>query len=207
MIDKRAFWNGRILGWEKKRYRESFFFYSSIYYRRKNCLKLISELVSPGQSIVELGCGSGTLVENLSGDINYHGYDFSEVAIDEARDKFKHKKRFSFSVMDLTLLEDDITADLIVGLGFIDWLEKNEFKNILEKCDSPLLLFSYSERRRHWFRRIYDLYSKLFFQQEYRPQFYTTEEIKQLLNSRGYQIQQVITGSGMLFGGMIVARK
>ena len=54
------------------------------------------------ENIVDLGCGPGHFGEmlNLNG-INYHGYDFSTVAIEKAKKRVRGHRNKKFYVMDL----------------------------------------------------------------------------------------------------------
>mgnify|MGYP003132524038 CR=1 FL=1 len=54
------------------------------------------------ENIVDLGCGPGHFAQMLNLDgINYHGYDFSNVAIEKATERLKGEKNKKFYVMDL----------------------------------------------------------------------------------------------------------
>lgn len=207
MINKRYFWEKRILQWEEKRYGKNLFARSSIYHRMHNALKVLHRIYQPGMSVTEFGCGSGILASHLPPDARYDGHDFSEVAIKRANANLSDRKSFSFHVTDLVATDRIWKSDIVLGLGFIDWITPSDFENLLKKIDSQYIVFSFSNKSTHWFRKFYSFYSSVMFKKEYTPYFYSVEELRTLFLAHGYKIEEVVLNNGMLFGGIILASK
>jgi ribosomal protein L11 methylase PrmA len=80
---KKLFWDSKILKWENKRYFQQKC--NSLIARRELAFKDLSKIIK-GKSVIELGCGSAHLANNLleQGATHYYGYDFSSKAIQNA---------------------------------------------------------------------------------------------------------------------------
>jgi len=50
--------------------------------------------LSEGERVVDIGCGTGTMFENLPNEVAYWGFDISETYITMAREKFGDKGEF-----------------------------------------------------------------------------------------------------------------
>lgn len=79
-------------------------FYSShvsgegVDHRRWNLWNRVRELVPKDMPVIDLGCGSGELSQNR--ELNYYGFDFSEVAIARAKKKYPCSKFFLGNLFD-----------------------------------------------------------------------------------------------------------
>ncbi|NCX95205.1 MAG: class I SAM-dependent methyltransferase [Chitinophagia bacterium] len=71
-------------------------------------------LVPPPYSVLDLGCGEGILLDRMPQQAlaYYHGIDFSDVAINNA--KAKESENVKFSVADITTYTPDKIYDFIV---------------------------------------------------------------------------------------------
>jgi len=87
--------------------------------------------VSPGQKIIDIGCGPGTVLDYLPQDIEYVGFDISEPYIDNARRKYRCKHNVFFFVSSVSnilenhnpLLND---ADIVLCNGLLHHLNDAE---------------------------------------------------------------------------------
>lgn len=207
MLDKESFWNFKIIEWEKKRYKSLPFVKTSIHHRMMYALEAISKIQSPKMKIIEFGCGSGILASHLPADIFYHGHDFAFNAIEAAKKRLSGRENFHFYQSDLTQSQVTWEADLIIGLGFVDWITTQELEDLLMKCQCNHIIFSYSSNEKHWMTPFYDLYSKMSFSKSYKPKFYDTNFLINLFKQRGFNTFHEVMGKGMLFGRILVASK
>lgn len=207
MINKEEFWNDKILGWEKRRYKTSGLFRSSIYHRLRNAEILLNDILTPPSSIIEFGCGSGRLAERLPDDVEYLGVDFSEKAIHEASVRFSSTTNKKFQLADITKLKTVWKSKIIVGLGFVDWITPMELEELLSHCESQWLILSYSKSSRGFWVLLYKLYSRYIFSSDYKPLFYSEDGIKAILERHNYFVKKEINSKGMLFGGLLLAEK
>ena len=74
------------------------------------------------KKIIDLGCGPGHFPSLFSDaqNIEYHGYDFSEIAIDQAIKKNDNKKNFNFYVKDLKKINFDNDKNFFVSFEFLE---------------------------------------------------------------------------------------
>lgn len=82
----------------------------STYYRKK-IIDAYSQLISPGASVLELGCGRGDLLAGLSPEVGV-GVDFSAVALEQAKRSHPALSFYLADAHDLDLPEQ--TFDYIV---------------------------------------------------------------------------------------------
>ena len=169
-FDRKAFWEGKILGWEHGRYdiagparglleRMADHASASLRFR----LDIAASLLAPhveGQHVLDLGCGSGRLATALlqAGATRYTGVDIAEAAIEAGRARaldegWGDRARFICGGLD-TL--DGIDADLVVSLGLTDWLDDEELSRLVRAGTD--CLHAISERRAsptQWLHRAY----------------------------------------------------
>jgi ubiquinone/menaquinone biosynthesis C-methylase UbiE len=76
----------------------------------------IREKFGNGSSLLDLGCGTAGILENLPPNINYTGIDSSEYAIREAEEKWHRRPNTRFILhkeTDLSLAEESFDAVLL----------------------------------------------------------------------------------------------
>lgn len=82
--------------------------FSSTRVRPWNEMRQFAEYVQPGQTVLDLGCGNGRLLDALPTPLNYVGVDLSEALIEQARSKFvDHSSQPQFTVGDMRDLPFD----------------------------------------------------------------------------------------------------
>ena len=143
-MDKITFWDAKIRGWEKKRYRAMT---NSVAYRMAWAARFLNSKLH-GLSVLELGCGSGILASHLlrSGLSSYVGLDFSASAIQSANTRLlnsANSQKFQFTCVDLTKI-DLPRADVVVSLGLFDWLDDHEIVKIFNSTSGAKFLHSFS---------------------------------------------------------------
>ena len=88
-----------------------------------------------GETVVDLGCGSGTVLEYMPPDIDYVGIDISESYVRAARKRFSERGRFFLGRVSDILNQDDSrirTADMVLCSGLLHHLPDDEVIEVLE---------------------------------------------------------------------------
>lgn len=144
-LSAKDYWENKILKWENSRY-SPLKIWNPITWTLRHRLSKTQEwiLFNKMNHILELGCGSGRLLEGIDNSITkYTGIDIAENAILVAKEKYQNPL--------IHFICDDIrwtplpAADLTVFLGLTDWLNKNELEALFSRLDSPFLLFSFTQ--------------------------------------------------------------
>ncbi len=178
-FDRRQYWENKILPWERARYL-GIPSPASLTLRRRLRISeaLVRELLPAAGTILELGCGSGLLAERLRGHFSrYVGMDFAENAVKEARGRNLPNAEFQHG--DVASLELP-SADLVIFLGLVDWLNDEELSRLFQALRGRRLLFSYTEPPSvfspyHWYRAVYD---RLKGAGVYRARCFREEEVR-----------------------------
>lgn len=189
-LDKVIFWDKKILTWENARYKNS---KGSIYRRQSYCLNLIKK-IPKNTSILELGCGSGLLANEIYklGFLNYTGIDFSNTAINNANKRKKSwPKSFRFYCEDPTSTNINYQADLVISLGFLDWLTDKQIYSLSQRLDVNHSIHSFSNNGFNLLRFAHLIF--VFFQygkdnKGYTPIYRSKSDIARILELDNYNI-------------------
>jgi len=199
-IDKKNFWEKKIIGWEDIRYKndstnQNFFekfvnkTNKTLIFRLKTTLEILRPLVK-NKKVVELGCGSGFLAEEIIklGAISYTGYDISENAINRAikisiKNNY-HKKTnfFSKPILEIPLLN----ADYVFSLGLTDWLDDNELNHLFKISKNSENLHSISEDKKSVSQLLHKFYVFLSYSRKtkgYAPRYLNSDKISELIHA------------------------
>ena len=182
---RKIFWDQKILRWEKEKYIDKSFFVdvNSSVKHRMNLTKNILSKISKNKILLEIGCGSGFLINDLKkmGVKKYIGIDISLEAIKKA--KIKAKKindiEFEFINADISKIKNK-NVDICFSLGFLDWVSIEEIKQMNAKINSEYFFHSFSEKRLSFVQMLHNLfvYAKYGYKSEgYQPQYYKPEEL------------------------------
>ena len=96
---------------------------------------------SNGDKFVDVGCGTGDVLEHLPPGVHYVGFDISEAYIDLARRRFGDRATFLVGTAGTFLDEPDSTllgADLMVCNGLLHHLEDHEVREVLDLAATVL---------------------------------------------------------------------
>ena len=88
----------------------------------------------PGERVVDMGCGTGSVLDYLPPDIHYVGYDISEDYITQAQQQFGNRGEFLVGTADEWLAETDerlMKADLVICNGLLHHLNDAESLDVL----------------------------------------------------------------------------
>jgi SAM-dependent methyltransferase len=217
VVDPKQFWESKILAWERGRYgkpdhpmgllewiadRSSM----SLRYR----VAVTPELLRPfltNKRVVELGCGSGLLAGTFIeyGAKSYLGVDIAEPAIEKARETYHGQDQIEFAVSDITTLPQ-ISADLVVSLGLLDWLTDEEIADVFLKSGSADFLHAIAERRRgvqQWLHRSYVQLAYGYRTTSYRPRYFDYDQIKRLATVADNRPVYIFRSWRLSFGALI----
>lgn len=206
-------WNHRILRWEKARYSIPAALNPFAWTVRKRAtlaIHALSGLVRPGDTLLELGCGSGILARRLLRlqFSRYQGYDSSALAVGVAQRRLARHPggaRCRFEVADLRIDGSRLEADLVFLFGLTDWLKAGELDGLLKRISSRALVLSYTETDAGLSIPFYRLYQWLRPRKTPRefPRCYAKHEIETLLASHGWTPAKTFRG-GYLDPGRIL---
>lgn len=80
--------------------------------------------VRPGDTVVDIGCGTGHILESLPQPISYFGYDLSEQYVRQAQALYGHRASFECAdVSAFTVGPRRGSADVVLALGVIHHLD------------------------------------------------------------------------------------
>lgn len=173
-MNSKEYWNKKIIIWEKSSYQGnskdlSFVekiatkFRKPIRKRKEILLGILKDRVK-GKTIVELGCGSGGLCFDLLelGATKVIGIDIANEAINIANIKAEElgvNNVCEFYVSDAGKDMDIPSADIVIGLGFIDYLCLPDLRKLLTqlKCE---FIFSFPEKKTNFINILHYFYLK-----------------------------------------------
>jgi ubiquinone/menaquinone biosynthesis C-methylase UbiE len=84
-----------------------------------------------GSTLLDIGCGTGTIAKFLPIDVDYLGYDFNEKYIDFARKQFHNHPNINFLLLNAyEYLELEKKFDYILVFGLLHHLDDIGVKNV-----------------------------------------------------------------------------
>ena len=191
MLSEKKFWNQKILPWEKSKYDSTpklLDVNSSIKYRL--CLTaFLLQQISEGKNLLELGCGSGRLWEQIkSSHLNsYTGVDFSETAITAFQSRLQRFKNFKISLLCDDCTNNTSAADVVISLGLLDWLTMKQIKKISEHYKKTFYLHSFSEKQFSVSQTIHSIYVFINYgykTRDYAPHYRKADELLSVFGTK-----------------------
>ena len=85
-----------------------------------------------GARVLDIGCGSGVMLRNISGELEYYGVDFEESYIDFCKDKFGERGTFIHQKVG-----EEIRTD---WFGYFDAINAHGLLHHLSDRDGEILL-------------------------------------------------------------------
>jgi len=169
-------------------------------------IKVLLDYVGEGDSVLDVGCGNGRLVEGLKEkNVKYLGIDFSEKLIAEARKKYPHHE---FAVVDLAEFHSDQAKyDVVFCLSVLNHFPKDFQEKIILNIKSALKpggcllminwnLWNIKSKKSVWrlpkFGKFQDLMTIWRGASEQVKLYYyafTNGEIRNLLNKTGFEVE------------------
>lgn len=207
------FWDKKITDWENdkyfsKRYILNKWDVNASVKARMSIARALLKNVVKGRTIVELGCGSALLMEDILsfGAAKYTGIDISSVAIEAAKKRISKSKNFSKAELLVKNIKDieHIEADIVFSLGLFDWFDLDEISFFLKKLKAPYYLHSFSEKNKLSIHQImHRAYVYLMYgykNAKYRPQYYTEKDIAKVLNKNESNPPRFLRKTSLSFG-------
>ena len=198
-IDKKKFWEDKIIGWEDLRYNkksQNFNLFEKTVDKTNNTLifrlKFVFSILQPlikNKNIVEFGCGSGFLANKFieNGASSYTGYDISEKAITRAKEltnKNYLKKKINFYAKPIMEIEK-LDADYVFSLGLTDWLTDEEIDHMFKISSNSDNLHSISEKTISISRILHQFYVYVSYgykSKGYKPRYFDCREISEKMS-------------------------
>ena len=102
--------------------------------------RLVNNFIIPfdGASILDIGCGTGAMIDYLPDTINYVGFDLSFKYIDYAKNKYKKQGEFYCEDINNVSNIKTNTFDFVVSIGVIHHLDNSEAITLLNKAKKYL---------------------------------------------------------------------
>lgn len=102
--------------------------------------RFVQEFVrpQPGDRILDVACGTGSLLDHLPPDIRYVGYDFNERYIATARERYADRGRFLQARVGDPLPLEPGSFDLVVAKAILHHLDEGEAEELLRSAHRQL---------------------------------------------------------------------
>lgn len=195
-IDRKDFWDKKIVPWENSKYNKIEGFLTSIFdvnSSLKNRLQTAEQFLEQnvkGKRIIEIGCGSARLMPFIlaQGAEHYTGIDISQVALDIAQ-----KRAQELQISDkVTLIQGDlyeiqeITGDLCFSLGLLDWINIESLPSVIAKFPCKHFFHSFSEYQFSFSQILHRLYVYLRYGHRtvtYVPKYYSRQNMNEIFTN------------------------
>lgn len=102
--------------------------------------KLIKEIIMPNSKskILDMGCGTGSILDFLPENIEYVGYDSSQKYINAALRKYKKRGEFHCEEINNLVPSDRDRFDIVLAKGILHHIDDKESKKLFNIAFSSL---------------------------------------------------------------------
>jgi ubiquinone/menaquinone biosynthesis C-methylase UbiE len=162
--------------------------------------KALANLVPPDASVLEIGCGTGRVMQHLAGACErLHGIDISGEMVAQGRERLARLPNVSFHVgngYDLAPFESD-SMDLVYSLYAFQHMPKTTAYNYLAESarvlrPDGLLRFQVPNLLRDdHFLAFHHFTQPYFVEHPYPMNYYTPSEILSLLGRAGFRVEDL----------------
>jgi SAM-dependent methyltransferase len=92
----------------------------------------------PGARILDVGCGTGSLLDHLPADVDYVGYDPNERYLATARERYGERGRFFQARVGESLPLEASSFDLVVAKALVHHLDDDEANHLFRSARAHL---------------------------------------------------------------------
>lgn len=211
-----AFWNKKILTWEKDKYFTkpmsliNFDVNSSVKTRLELARSILKE-IAPSLTVLELGCGSALLMNDIIafGANKYIAIDISPVAIEAAKQKALNSDIISKVELLTNNIKDiaPIKVDVCFSLGLFDWLDLKDINFLHKQIDAKYYFHSFSEKKtfspQQIFHKIYVYLMYGYKNNQNIPKYFTENELRMALDNKMPARLKFFRHSKLSFGTLV----
>lgn len=81
-----------------------------------------------GETVIDIGCGTGNMLASLPEDVHYHGFDLSPHYIEAARRRHGKRRNCQFHCADVATLGEALVprCDIAIAYGLLHHLDDHE---------------------------------------------------------------------------------
>lgn len=100
----------------------------------------VNEYIKPksGDRILDIGCGPADILQYLSDDIEYVGFDMSAEYIAAARKRFGQRGQFLCQLLSAEIIEQMEPFDLLIAIGVLHHLDNTQAENLFALAQKAL---------------------------------------------------------------------
>lgn len=174
MNSQKEYWDKKISEWTKASYGKNdtvnpiekiAAYFRSVQKRKDAAIKLVGP-IAKNKIVLDLGCGLG---EFSFGLMKYKprkiiAFDISHVAVSQVKktaQKLRFGRTLEAKVSDITSLKKLPRFDIVVGLGFLDYLKPMQLSHLFSMIGNKSYLFSFFERKRTFFNLLHKVYTTI----------------------------------------------
>jgi SAM-dependent methyltransferase len=160
----------------------------------------LAALLSPGSTVLEIGCGTGRVMQHLASACGrLHGIDISEAMVAQGRERLAHLPNVNFEVgngYDLAPFDDE-SFNLVYSLYAFQHMPKTTAYNYLVESarvlrPDGLLRFQVPNILRYdHFLAFHHFTQPWFVEHPYPMHYYTPSEIMSLLGHAGFRLEDL----------------
>ena len=156
---QKNYWEKHIINWEKSAYkgkssgsiveRTATLFRGHLIHRKNTCKRILVDRIE-GKRILELGCGTGTLLRELAHEGSpccAVGWEISGKAVEFGRQAIIQEGLQNICRMECRDIKDSLkelnSFDIIYGLGILEYLHQEALFSLFENLTSHEFFFQY----------------------------------------------------------------
>ncbi len=101
-------------------------------WRKRVVREFILPILRPTTKLLDIGCGTCEILKLLPDDVEYHGFDYNEAYIAQAKKRFAHRNAtFECRSVGSETTEQDVRYDIVLAFGLVHHLDDHEVKSLV----------------------------------------------------------------------------